>query len=61
MRVLGLVSENGIFQLPTVFTLEDTRVYVCFSYSHNKILYIETPVDQTFSLASTGCPIYPSI
>ena len=39
--------------LPTIFVLEDIRVYVCSSDGHNITVYIEVSINKTFSLTTT--------
>jgi len=38
---------------PVVLTLQHARVYVYTSNSSNEVFYVESPVDEAFSLCTT--------
>ena len=56
LDILGALNTAGhscMSPSPAILALRDVRIYVGSSNSHNKPLYIETPVNKTFSPTST--------
>jgi len=45
-----ITDKSGIFLLPTILILRNTRVYVSFLNSSDMLFYIETSVNRTPSL-----------
>jgi len=43
-RALSFASEGGIFPLPAIFVLGDSKVYVYTLNGSNIAFYIETPI-----------------
>jgi len=52
-RILKLASESSVSLLLAILALRDTRIHVCFLNCCNEAFYIETSVNQAFSLTST--------
>jgi len=50
LRVLDLTGHCCMFPSPTIFALRDARVHVGSSNGGDKLPYIKTPVNKTFSL-----------
>ena len=53
LGALDIAGHSCMSPSPVILVLRDARVYVGSSNSHNKPPYIETPVNNTFSLTST--------
>jgi len=52
LRALDTAGHSHMSPSPAILTLRDARVHVGFLNSRNKPLYIETPINKTFSLTS---------
>jgi len=53
LGALDIAGYSCMSPSPAILALRDIRVHVGSSNSHNKPLYIETPINKTFSLTST--------
>ena len=49
---LNITSESCMFPFSAVFALENIQIHVCTSNSSDITPYIETLVNQTFSLTT---------
>jgi len=52
VKFLGSTYKDGVFLLPTVLTLKDTGIYICFPNCY-MAFYIKASVDQRFSRSIT--------
>ena len=49
LRALSLTSKSGVFPLPAVLILENTRIYIYISNGGNIAFYIEGSINKSFS------------
>jgi len=53
LEALDIAGHSRMFPSLAILALRNARVHIGSLNSHNKLPYIETPINKTFSLTST--------
>ena len=53
LSTMCIASESGVFPLPTILALKNTKVHIGSLNDCNMLIYVKTSVNKTFSLCTT--------